>query len=262
MFHILVVDDNPLDVRLFETLLSAVHRPYRMEWAKDGSAALKVLESRKTHGPLPDLILMDVHMPNVNGLQALQAVKGDPELSVIPVIMLSTVAEPGLVCKIYQAHANCFVQKPTSAERAYGFVRAVEAFWMDFAVLPSRHSTNDLTAADKGPPVAPATWEARSHSMNSAGSKRTVSPDQLLCDEHRRLMDEFTASVKELLDLHQQQFDAAVHGDPESARFDLLIHMANEKKQQAKYACLRHVESHGCSNLDATTNAARTRSHQ
>jgi hypothetical protein len=77
------------------------------------------------------------------------------------------------------------------------------------------------------------------------------------CQEHRRLLDAFGAAVQELLQLHEQQFLAIVQGDLECNRFDLLIHMANEKKQQAKYAYLRHLESHGCSNFDAL-NQTRT----
>jgi hypothetical protein len=68
------------------------------------------------------------------------------------------------------------------------------------------------------------------------------------CEEHDRLLDEFGVAVHELLSIHQQQFSAIFEGDSDSTRFDLLIHMANEKKQETKYAYLRHVESHGCSN--------------
>ena len=70
------------------------------------------------------------------------------------------------------------------------------------------------------------------------------------CEEHDRLLTEFGAAVRELLDLHEQQFLAIVDGDTESSRFDVLIHMVNEKKQLAKYAYLRHVDAHGCSNHD------------
>jgi hypothetical protein len=71
------------------------------------------------------------------------------------------------------------------------------------------------------------------------------------CKEYRRLLDEFGEAVQEVLLLHEQQFLAVIQGDSECNRFDLLIHMANERKQQAKYAYLRHVESHGCANFDA-----------
>jgi hypothetical protein len=69
------------------------------------------------------------------------------------------------------------------------------------------------------------------------------------CQEHRRLLDEFGAVVQELLLLHEHQFLSIVQGDSDCNRFDLLIHTANERKQQAKYAYIRHVESHGCSEL-------------
>ena len=71
------------------------------------------------------------------------------------------------------------------------------------------------------------------------------------CEEHRRLMENFAAAVKQLLALHQQQFEVAVHGDADCTRFDLLIHTANERKQEAKYAYLRHVEEHCCNRFDA-----------
>jgi len=69
------------------------------------------------------------------------------------------------------------------------------------------------------------------------------------CEEHRRLLDEFGQAVYELLQLHEHQFLAIIQEDSDCHRFDLLIHMANEKKQAAKYAYLHHVESHGCSNF-------------
>jgi hypothetical protein len=68
------------------------------------------------------------------------------------------------------------------------------------------------------------------------------------CEDHNQLLDEFGEAVRKLLDLHEQQFQAIVEEDSECTRFDLLIHMANEQKQRAKYAYLRHVEAHGCSN--------------
>jgi hypothetical protein len=71
------------------------------------------------------------------------------------------------------------------------------------------------------------------------------------CEQHDRLLEDFGGAVRELLELHEQQWLAIVDGDDDSPRFDILIHMANEKKQWAKYAYLRHVETHGCSNLNA-----------
>ena len=80
------------------------------------------------------------------------------------------------------------------------------------------------------------------------------------CEEHRLLLENFGAAVRELLDLHEQQWLAIIDGDSDSYRFDVLIHMANEKKQSAKYAYLRHVEAHSCSDLNAF-NETRARSY-
>jgi hypothetical protein len=116
------------------------------------------------------------------------------------------------------------------------------------------------TDGKKGFPLAMATREARSQAISMDESIRSAAAlgGSLRCEEHSRLMEDFAAAVKELLELHQQLFDAAVHGDSECNRFDLLIHIANERKQQAKYAYLRHVEEHGCSNLDVIINTSGT----
>jgi len=66
------------------------------------------------------------------------------------------------------------------------------------------------------------------------------------CEEARRLLDIFGQTVKDLVQLHELQFLAIVEGDPECNRFDVLIHMANERKMAAKYEYLHHVEVHGC----------------
>ena len=80
------------------------------------------------------------------------------------------------------------------------------------------------------------------------------------CKEHTRCLEDFGAAVREVLNLHEQQWLAIIDGDDDSYRFDVLIHMANERKQAAKYAYLRHVETHGCSDFNAL-NQTRTRSH-
>lgn len=86
--------------------------------------------------------------------------------------------------------------------------------------------------------------------MNSEQRATQLGP--AFCKESRNLLDAFGETVQELFLLHEQQFHAIVGGDLNSDRFDLLIHMANEKKYEAKYAYLRHLEAHGCSTSDAT----------
>ena len=72
------------------------------------------------------------------------------------------------------------------------------------------------------------------------------------CQEARELLDAFGETVRELTKLHEEQFQAIVGGDLDSTRFDDLIFMANERKHEAKYAYLHHLETHRCSKFDAT----------
>ena len=78
-------------------------------------------------------------------------------------------------------------------------------------------------------------------------NKQAAPSRSVGCQEHNHLLDAFGEAVQELIKLHEQQFQAILDGDSECQRFDVLIHMANEKKQLAKYAYVRHVEDHGCS---------------
>ena len=260
IFQILIVDDDPAFVYLLRQAFQDLSRACELHWVKDGEEALDFLHRRNSHtnATAPHLILMDINMPRINGLQAVQAIKADPAHSVLPVIVLSTGARPSEVRKIYRSHANAYVQKPADFRGFGDLLKAIEAFWMDFAVLPSAQDSERLAVSDKGLPIASRTSEVRSQamSMDESAAVAGASSGGLHCEEHQRLMEDFADAVKELLALHEQQFQAIVQGDPECNRFDLLIHMANEKKQEAKYAYLRHVESHGYSNFDAITNAS------
>ncbi len=69
------------------------------------------------------------------------------------------------------------------------------------------------------------------------------------CTENVRLLDAFGRAVQELMRLHEQQFQAIVAGDSDANRFDLLIHEAGDRKQNAKYAYMSHVENHGCAGI-------------
>jgi len=71
-------------------------------------------------------------------------------------------------------------------------------------------------------------------------------PDIVFCKEKSRLRNEFLIATHALLEIQQQQTQAVIDGDPDFARFDVLLHMANERKENAKYAWIAHVESHHC----------------
>jgi chemotaxis family two-component system response regulator Rcp1 len=274
IFRILVVDDDPAGARVLQEVMKNLQRRHELHFVWNGAEALDFLHRRGAHpdAPRPDLVLLDINMPRVGGLETLSAMKSDPDLRVIPVIMLSTSDSPEDVRRSYEAHANCYVQKPTNLEHAIKLVRAVESFWMECVLLPAcderkpadRHVSDSKREESQrhapvpaethtGTPIAPTSAEARSRAMLVKDSPaKTETPSRKSgCEEHNRLLDEFGMAVRELIEFHEQQFLAIVEDDSECHRFDLLIHMTNEKKQRAKYDYLRHVEEHGCSNFNA-----------
>ena len=85
--------------------------------------------------------------------------------------------------------------------------------------------------------------------MQSVNTERFMT-SVVYCQEARELLDAFGETVHALVLLHEEQFQSIVGGDLDSARFDDLIHMAIERKHQAKYAYLCHLETHGCSKFD------------
>jgi CheY-like chemotaxis protein len=273
--RILVVDDDRAGAFLLQQVMTHLRCRYELFFVWDGVEALDFLHCRGSFATAsrPNLILLDINMPRLGGLETLSAIKNDPELYVIPVIMFSSSISPEDVRESYRARANCYVQKPSDLDNSVKLVQVIESFWMDFAVLPAcdrgflnsrqaidskaRNSSLDTSLAGAGYPIAQQSREARSRAMYDSPEKRTAAPGRKSgCEEHNRLLDEFGAAVRELLALHEQQFRAIVNDDSECSRFDLLIHMANEKKQRAKYAYLRHMESHGCSKLDVDETRA------
>jgi chemotaxis family two-component system response regulator Rcp1 len=272
MFRILVVDDNPSVGQLLRELAKELRRPVELSFVSDGEEALRFLHRQGAYADIrrPHMILLDMNMPRLGGLATLSAIKGDLELRVIPVIMFSTTASPEDLRKSYQAHANGFVQKPADLRRTVEFIRALEAFWIDVAQLAdsdggspegrisnARPSVPTLAPPDRirdfsGPQIANAHGEDNSREMEEAAATRPTleRESRAGCEEHNRLLDRFGAVVQEILQLNQHQYRAIVEGDGETERFDLLIHMASEKKNAAKYDYLQHVAIHGCSKFD------------
>ena len=175
IFRILVIDDDPAGTRLLQEVMKNLQRRHELHFVWDGVEALDFLHCRGAYpdAPRPNLILLDVNMPRLGGLETLSAIKSDPELCAIPVIMLSTSSSASDVRKSYQAHANCYVQKPPNLARFVKLVQAVEAFWMDFVLLPA--------CDDRTPPN-------RQPSDSKRENSETQAPNTLKAGLARRLL--------------------------------------------------------------------------
>ena len=135
---VLIVDDDPGDVLIIQEALHGSPRRRRLHVADDGQQALSFLRRTGRHrtAPRPDLVLLDLNMPRVDGRQVLAAVKGDPELRSIPVVVLTTSSTPEDVLEAYQNHANAFLTKPLELDELTAVVQQVDHFFGDLAQHP------------------------------------------------------------------------------------------------------------------------------
>lgn len=137
-FEVLLVEDNPGDVDLTREALEEAKLYVRLNVVRDGEAALAFLRREGAHAaaPRPDLILLDLNLPKLDGRGVLAEVKRDPELRAIPVVVLtSSTAEQDIV-RAYELNANCYVTKPVDLEQFLTIVRSIEQFWFTVVKLP------------------------------------------------------------------------------------------------------------------------------
>lgn len=140
--EILLIDDNPGDARLTAEALKDGEVESRLHTARDGMEALAFLrrKGRFSDAPRPDLILLDLNMPGMNGRQVLAEIKEDAALKQIPVVILTGSREMDDIVRTYDLHANCYVTKPIDFEQFIEMVRSITDFWLTMVQLPAEGS--------------------------------------------------------------------------------------------------------------------------
>jgi chemotaxis family two-component system response regulator Rcp1 len=136
--EILLVEDNPADVRLTVEAMKDAKISNRMSVAVDGEDALAFLRKQGNYknAPRPDLVLLDLNLPRRDGRELLADIKNDPELGAIPVVVLTTSRAEEDVLRSYKLHANCYITKPVDLEQFLRVVRSIEDFWLAVVTLP------------------------------------------------------------------------------------------------------------------------------
>lgn len=136
--QILLVEDNPGDVYLIRHAMNHGTVPRSIDVVGDGEAALAYLRHRGRFrgAPRPDLIVLDLNLPRVDGRTVLAELKQDPALMTIPVVILSSSRAPSDIDNAYEHHANCFLTKPSELSEYLDLVRAIEDYWLGCVALP------------------------------------------------------------------------------------------------------------------------------
>jgi CheY-like chemotaxis protein len=137
--EILLVEDNPGDVRLTQEALIDAKVRNNLHVAADGVEAMAFLRREGEHdkAPRPDLILLDLNLPEKNGLEVLAEIKADEKLRSIPVVVLTTSQAEKDVLKAYNLNANCYVTKPLDLDQFVEVVKSIKSFWLSIVQLPT-----------------------------------------------------------------------------------------------------------------------------
>jgi two-component system, chemotaxis family, response regulator Rcp1 len=139
VIDILLVEDNPADVRLTQEAMRESKLLNRLTVMPDGVEALAYLkrEGQYANATRPDLILLDLNLPKKDGRELLADIKNDSRLKSIPVVVLTTSDVHTDVVKSYNLHANCYISKPIELDKFLSIVRVIENFWFGIVKLPS-----------------------------------------------------------------------------------------------------------------------------
>ena len=138
--HILLVEDNEGDIVLTIDALNEGKIQNKVSVVRDGAEALDFLN--KTNGYenvlTPDLILLDINLPKIDGKEVLAHIKGNEYLKKIPVVMLTTSSSATDILDSYQNFANCYITKPVDLGAFLNVIRSIEDFWISVVKLPSQ----------------------------------------------------------------------------------------------------------------------------
>ena len=134
--HILLVDDNEGDILLTREALDDARIINKISIAYDGVEAIRFLRRNVNSAEMPDLILLDINLPKMDGTEVLSTIKNDPQLKRIPVIMLTTSSAEKDILASYNNYANCYITKPVDLDRFMDVVRTIEDFWISIVKLP------------------------------------------------------------------------------------------------------------------------------
>ena len=148
--EVLLVEDSPGDVRLTQEAFRVANSSVHINVASDGEEAMAFLKREGVHAeaPRPDLTLLDLNMPRMDGREVLARIKTDDNLKTIPTVILTTsLAEEDIVTS-YRLHANCYFSKPVQLDDFEALVKCINDFWLNVARLPQQEQLDPAGALE------------------------------------------------------------------------------------------------------------------
>jgi chemotaxis family two-component system response regulator Rcp1 len=139
--NILLVEDNAGDILLTLEAFKEVKLKNTIVVARDGEEALNLLNKvgEFKDAVTPDIILLDINLPKVDGKEVLAAIKNDSHLKTIPVVMLTTSDSEKDIAESYVNHANCYITKPVDFIKFIEVIKVLENFWITIVQLPPKN---------------------------------------------------------------------------------------------------------------------------
>jgi chemotaxis family two-component system response regulator Rcp1 len=141
--EVLLVEDSPGDVRLTQEAFREANKTIHLHVAADGVEAMAFLrrEGIHSHAPRPDLILLDLNLPKMDGREVLAHIKGNEGLESIPTVILTTSDAEADIVRSYQLRANCYLTKPVQLDAFESLVKSINDFWLTKVKLPQQRQT-------------------------------------------------------------------------------------------------------------------------
>ena len=138
--EILLVEDSPSDATLTIEALEAGKVANKLTLVEDGVEAMEFLKrsGKYAKASRPDLIMLDLNLPRKDGREVLAEIKNDPDLKVIPIIVLTTSHSDRDILQSYQLNANCYITKPVDFTQFIDVVKSIEKFWLSVVTLPQK----------------------------------------------------------------------------------------------------------------------------
>ena len=138
--QVLLVEDSPGDVRLTQEAFRDANKAIQLNVVVDGVEAMAFLrhEGAHLHAPRPDLILLDLNLPKMDGREVLAHIKEDESLKLIPTVILTTSDAEADIVKSYQLQANCYLNKPVQLDAFETLVKSINDFWLTRVKLPQQ----------------------------------------------------------------------------------------------------------------------------